>query len=449
MKKYDIVIIGASAAGRTAAITARRHYPDKSILVIRKEEKTLIPCGIPYIFGQLGETSKNLMPDAPYAANGIDLLNDEVTLIDSDKKSIICFQNGSIAYDRLILSTGSRPIKLPIDGIEKENVFFIHKNVEYLDDFLQKLRNFKDVVIIGGGFIGVEFAEEIKRNRKINVNIIEKLSHCLKLNFDEEFAEVAKDILNKEKINIIAQDEVAQIMGEEKIEKVRLKSGKEIIADALIVAVGSTPNVDLAEKIGLEMGETRGIKVNHYMQTSQRDIYACGDCSEDKSFFTGMPVALKLASIAAMQARICAANLFGTKRVDPGAIGVFSTKLGDTTFASAGLTEDMAKNLLYKTVIGISEGINRHPGALPGSAKIKLKLVFEKASRVLIGGQILGAESAGELINVISACIQKRMTANDIATFQTGTHPLLTASPVAYQLNNAAEIAHCKMLCKN
>jgi pyruvate/2-oxoglutarate dehydrogenase complex dihydrolipoamide dehydrogenase (E3) component len=137
--------------------------------------------------------------------------------------------------------------------------------------------------------------------------------------------------------------------------------------------------------------------------------------------------------------------LFGITRAYPGAIGVYSTIIGDTAFATAGLTEDTAAEAGYCAVAGRSASVNRHPGMMPGGAEMSLKLIFERQTRTIVGGQIMGAKSGGELINTVSACIQQSMTADQIATFQTGTHPALTASPVAYQLVNAAEDAIGKM----
>lgn len=124
-----------------------------------------------------------------------------------------------------------------------------------------------------------------------------------------------------------------------------------------------------------------------------------------------------------------------------GAIGVFSTVLGGSAFAAAGLTKSQAEAKGYSVIVGESEAVNRHPGCMPGAANLKVRLIFEAGSGVILGGQVTGATSGGELINVVSACINQRMTADDIATFQTGTHPALTASPIAYQLVNAAENA--------
>jgi pyruvate/2-oxoglutarate dehydrogenase complex dihydrolipoamide dehydrogenase (E3) component len=209
----------------------------------------------------------------------------------------------------------------------------------------------------------------------------------------------------------------------------------------VIMGIGAAANTTLAEKCGLEIGPMKGIQVNRYLQTSDNNIFACGDCAEKVSFFDGKPSGLKLASIATMEARVAGANLFGISRVNMGVIGVYSTVLGDCAFAAAGLTRSQAMDRGYDVIVGEAESVNRHPGCMPGACNLKVKLLFEAGNQVLIGGQVTGAKSGGELINTISACIHQRMTADDIATFQTGTHPALTASPIAYQLVNAAEMA--------
>jgi pyruvate/2-oxoglutarate dehydrogenase complex dihydrolipoamide dehydrogenase (E3) component len=229
---------------------------------------------------------------------------------------------------------------------------------------------------------------------------------------------------------------------------VKLGSGKMLDADMVILGIGASANTSIAASAGLDIGPTKGIQVNRYMQTSDRAIYACGDCAEKVSFFDGKPTALKLASIATMEARVAGANLFSTNRVNMGVIGVFSTVLGDCAFAAAGLTRTQAIEKGYDVVVGESEAMNRHPGCMPGASMLKVKLLFEAGSQILIGGQVTGSKSGGELINTVSACIHQRMTADEIATFQTGTHPALTASPISYQLVNAAEMAIGKMKLK-
>jgi len=159
MKSADVLVIGGSAAGPTAGISSRRRYPDKSVVLIRKEEQVLVPCGIPYIFGTVGTPEKNLIPDALLEKNGIELVKGNVVTIDRGQKRVVLESGEEVGYDKLILATGSLPIDLPIPGLDKENVFIVKKDVAYLNNMLEVMNRVKDVVIIGGGFIGVEFAD--------------------------------------------------------------------------------------------------------------------------------------------------------------------------------------------------------------------------------------------------------------------------------------------------
>jgi len=444
MKQVDIVIIGGSAAGIPAAITCRRHYPEKKVMLIRKEKQVQIPCGIPYIYGTVDSPENNLIPDDIITSNGIELLVDDAQKIDQEQKNIFTEGGETIAYDKLVLATGSLPLELPIPGLEKENVFMIKKDSVYLKNLLERVNDARDIVILGGGFIGVEFADEFKKSRDANVTIVELLPHCLMLAFEEEFCLEAEQALDERGIHVITGVKLEEVLGDKQVTGVKLSDGREIKADLLIAAVGVKPNVTLAESADLKV-DRGGIVVNSGMMTSDENIFACGDCTSKKSFFTGNSSGLKLASIATMEARIAGANLFGKRRENHGVVGVFSTVIGEKTFGVAGLSEKIAKESGYDIAVGQAESPNRHPSGMPGAAKMKVKLVFNKMTGELIGGQVRGGHSAGELINTISACIQKRMTADDIATFQLGTHPAVTASPIAYQLVNAAEIALINM----
>ena len=448
MKQADVVVIGGSAAGIPAAITARRHYPEKSIILIRKEKQVLIPCGIPYIFGTLGKPENNLIPDSVLQNNNIELITDEAKELqakelDPKEKKVVLASGESVLYDKLILATGSSPSVLPISGFDKKNVYTIKKDVQYLQNLLDALKNVKNLVILGCGFIGVEFADECKKNRDINVTIVETLDQCLQIVFGEgacKCCQEIEDYLAQKGITIITGTSIAEILGDESITAVRLSNGKEIQADALIVGVGVSPNVDLAQKAGLAVDKW-GIVVDTTMRTSDPNIFACGDCASKFSFFTGKPSSLRLASIATTEARIAGANLYEISRKNPGVIGVFSTALGNLTVAIAGMSEKGAKQCGFEVVTGEAEAPDRHPAGMPGASKMWVKLVFNKVNGELIGGAVKGGPSAGELINTISACIQNRMRANDIAIFQTGTHPAVTASPIVYPLVTVAEMA--------
>jgi NADH oxidase (H2O2-forming) len=442
MRRADVVVIGGSAAGVPAAVTSRRHYPDKSVLLIRQESQAVIPCGIPYIFGTLGDPQKDLIPDTTLSGAGIELLVSKVTHIDRDRSVVLCATGEKIGYDRLVLATGSLPSIPPIPGIDKGNIFAIMKDVAYLTRMLEAMDKASNLAIVGCGFIGVEIAEECRRRSlKLKIKVVEMLRHCLQLVYDEEFCLKAEDVLQSKGVELLLDERVESFVGEDVVRGIGLFSGREIAADMVIIGIGAKPDVELARKANLELGPTGGVQVNRYMQTSDDHIFACGDCAEKVSFFDGKPSTLKLASIAAMEARIAGANLYGPRRKNMGVIGVYSTLLGDTAFAAAGLTETEAKRKDYRTIVGEWEAPNCHPGGMPGATGLRVKLIFEEGTRELLGGQVSGAKSGGELINAISACINQRMTADDIATFQTGTHPALTASPIAYQLTNAAEMA--------
>lgn len=443
MKQVDIVVVGGSAAGIPAAITARRHYPEKSLLLIRKEKQVVIPCGIPYIFGTVGSPENNLISDAVLQKNGIDFIVDEAKELDPKKKKVTLASGESVLYDKLLLATGSVPLVPPIPGINKKNVYPVKKDVQYLKTLLEAMEYTKDLVILGCGFIGVEFADECKKNRDINVTIVEMLDQCLQIAFGEEACRCCQEVenyLTEKGINIVTGNKLEEVLGDDEITAVKLSNGKIIKADLLIVGIGVRPNVDLAEKAGLAVGKG-GIIVDTTMRTSDPNIFACGDCTSKYSFFTGQPSGLRLASIATTEARIAGANLYEISRKNPGVVGVFSTAFGNLTVAMAGMSEKGAKECGFDVISGEAEAPDRHPGKMPGMSKMWVKLVFNKVNGELVGGVVRGGSSAGEFINTISACIQNRMRAGDIATFQTGTHPAVTASPIAYQLVNAAEMA--------
>jgi len=444
MIKSDIVVLGGSAAGITAAITARRHHPDKTILLVRREQQVPIPCGIPYIFGTLGSPEKNLIPDAVLEKDRVDLLIAEATGIDREQHKLVT-SNGDVEYERLILATGSLPTQPPIPGVELNGVFPILKDVEHLQLLQERLAQAKDVVIIGGGFIGIEFADEINKIDSKNVTVLELAPNCLSLSYDPEFCIEMEEMLSSRGVTVRTCATVERITGNGHVNAVQLQDGSSVPAELVILGIGAQANVELAKQAGLRLGLTGSVAVDRTMQTSDAAIFACGDCAEKISFFGGGPSLLKLASIAQLEARIAGANIFGLRRESDGTLGVWSTAVGDLAMGTAGLTESMAKERGYKIVCGTVETVDRHPGGMPGTAPTKVKLVFESHSQVLIGGQVRGGVSIGEMINAIAACVQKRMTAEDIAMFQMGTHPALTASPIAYPLVNAAEVAITKM----
>jgi len=443
MKQADIVIVGGSAAGIEAAITARKQYPSKKVIVIRREERALVPCGIPYIMGTLGSVEKDIMPVAMLA--NAELIIDEVTSIDREAKTVTTAKREIIGYDKLILAIGSRPLVPRMPGTDLSNVFTIRKEIDYLEELQEALKQAKDVVVVGGGFIGAEFADEC-RKMGLNVTVVELLEHCLYLNCDEDFCISIEDKMREVGVQVNTTCRVKAIVGDQKLNYVECEKGLHFNADVVILALGVVPNTELASDAGLEIGEQKGILVDQYMITSDPDIFAIGDCAEKFCFFTGKPTAIRLASVASREARIAGANLFQPRRRrNQGTIGVFATMIADTSTGVAGLTERAATNLGFDLVIGEAAAPDRHPGSMPGARELRVKLIFDRSTAKLIGGEACGGVTAGETANVLAQAIAAGMTAKDIAVSHVGTHPALTASPLAYQIVNAAEEAIIKL----
>ena len=442
MKKADVVVLGG-LSGITAGISCRRHYPDKKVLLIRKEGTVLIPCGIPYIYGTVGCPENNVIPDGLLENNDIELVRGEAIGVDREKKIVTMKGGKTIGYEKLVFATGSVPLVPPIPGVDKKNVYPVKKEFDYLTKVLKQMNDVKDLVIIGGGFIGMEFADECRKGRDINVTVVEALPYCLQMAMDNEFCEEAQALLEKTGVKILVNEKVVAILGNGKVTGVKLSGGKELTADTVILGIGAVPNTDLAKNAGLELGFKNTIKVDRYMQTyTDPDIYACGDCAEKQSFFDGRPSGVMLASIATSEARIAGANLFSPTHQNCGTISVFSTVINDRAFGVAGLTERAANHMGAKIVIGTAEAPDTHPGGMPNSVLTKVKLIFSKDTGVILGGSICGGKSVGEMINVLSACIMHKMTADDMVKFQMGTHPALTSSPIVYPIVNAA----CKVI---
>ena len=438
MEKHELVIVGGSAAGIQAAICAQKHHGLKDILVIRMEEKAMVPCGIPYIYGTLGAVEKNIMPDKLLGEAQLKI--GEVVSLDRSKKTVKLQGGEEIGYNKLVLATGSSPLKPPIPGIDKENVWFAWKNTDYLEELAKAIRGAGDIVVIGGGFIGLEFADECRKSGH-KVTVIELLEHCLQLVCSTDLCIRAEEALKENKINIITSNGVKSINGNGKAESVTLQSGEEIKCDMVLLGIGVVPNVKVAKDAGLDIGPTGGIKVDEFQRTTDPDIFAVGDCAEKYSFFNGLPVPVRLASVATREGKIAAANLFQPQWRNIGTIGVFSTVMGDTALAMAGLTDTKAKELGYDVVIGEAQAASKHPGTMPDAHPMRVRLAFDRRSGKILGGCACCTHAVGEVANIIAAAIVNEMTMEQIAMFPMGTHPWLTASPLVYQFTDAASDA--------
>jgi NADH oxidase (H2O2-forming) len=442
-KKVDVLVIGGGPAGIISAVTTKKYYPDKKITLIKDVENGCIPCGIPYMFSSLKNPDENKLGNAALEKNKIDLEIDEAISINRGKKEVTTKTGNTYTYGKLILAIGSIPITPPIPGIDKEGVYAIYKDMDYLKEKTNEIKNSRHVMILGGGFIGVEFADEIAKISGVKVTIVEMLPSLLSHSFDPEFSEIVEQKLTSQGIDVLTGIRVEEIKGNKKVETVILSDGKELEVDSIVLGVGSTPNTKLAFDAGLDRGKGKGIWVDEYMRTSDPDIFAVGDCAGKRDFYTRKDTAIMLASTATAEARIAGANLFKLKvvRENKGTIAIYSTYIDGLVLGSAGLTENTAKKENFEVVIGEASGIDKHPGTLPGANKIKVKLIFSRQSGILMGGQVSGGISAGEVINIIGLSIQQRVSATELETLQIATHPYLTSAPTMYPIIAAAQSA--------
>ena len=443
MKKTDVLIVGGGPAGLIAAVAARKNNPDKKITLVRETEKCVVPCGLPYIFNRLPAVEKDLMPDKAYEANKIDLVIGKAIKIETNSKKINLENNEEINYEKLIIATGSSPAIIPIKGADLNGVYQIKKNIKYLENLREAVLRAKNIVIIGGGFIGVELAEELSSMKDKNISVVEILNHCLIANFDKEFALAGEEKIKEKGVKFYLKIAVKEIVGKNKVESVKFNNGEKISADLVIMAIGARPNIKLAEDAKIKVIEKGGIWVDEFMQTNIPNIFAIGDCAETKNFFTRENNLIMLASVACYEARIAGANLYCEKEnlaKNNGTVAVFSTYLDGLVLGAVGLSEKIAENNKIKTIIGIAEAPNHHPGTLPNTGMIKVKFVFEKSSKILLGGQVAGPENTAEMINLIAVAVQQKMTARELANLQVATHPLITAPPTAYPIIKAAEM---------
>jgi pyruvate/2-oxoglutarate dehydrogenase complex dihydrolipoamide dehydrogenase (E3) component len=443
VKNFNIVIIGGGAAGVAAAISASNSNPGKTVAIIKKEKITLVPCGIPYIINRLSSVEDDIMPDTGLLNLGVEFVHTEVV---GRNDKVLQLANGEeVGFEKLIIAVGSIPVKPPIKGIDLEGVFIVNKDIDYLRGLREAAKKAKKVVVIGGGYVGVEFADELLADGK-QVSICERLPNLLPMSMDPEFSELLEADLKLRKADLRLGCSVSEIEKHGKALKVKFADGAELETDMVLVSVGARPNVGLAQKMGLKVDEKRGILIDEYMRTSEKGIFAAGDCVVKSCCCTGESQPIMLASTACAQGRLAGANIYSIKvvRTFSGILGTFSTKIGKMAFGASGLNEKQVKDIGMDYVVGTAEVPDRHPGKFKDTSKLFVKLIYARYSHTLLGGQVKGGDSVGELVNVLAVMIQNKMTDMEVDALQIGTHPLLTSSPVVYPIIKATADAIVK-----
>ena len=442
-----IVIIGAHAAGTDAASAARKTDRSAEITLITDQSVAgYSPCGIPFVLGGHIASFEDLIvfPLSYYRMMKIDLrLETKARAINVEDKTVeIEDKKGdseTLQYDSLILATGAYPFIPPIKGREKKGVFTLRT----LDDgkrIYRALKRSKAAIVVGAGAIGVETAVSF-RERGLKTTIVEFLPQVCPAALDRDMARIVQKYLEEKDIKIIIGKRVNEILGDDHVSGVCV-DGNEIPAVLVLIATGVRPNVKLAKEAGIEIGEMGGIKTNLRMETSVKDVYAAGDCAESISPITQRPILSQLGTTAVRQGKVAGINAAGGYSLFLGCLCSFVTKLFDLEIGAVGLTEAMAKRAGIETVSGTITSKTR-ADYYPGGKQIRVKILVDRETERIIGGQIVGGEEVTQRVNALSFAIQKGMTVRELAKADTCYAPPVNETWEPMVL--AAEIAIRKL----
>lgn len=447
MRNVNVIIVGGGPAGVITALTAKSVYPDKSVCVIKEIGDGVIPCSIPYMMQTLSDPKQNVAGNMPLEQAGIEIKVGKVVSFDAEAQTVALEGGDILSYEKLVLATGTEVVMPPIQGIDLDGVYTVRKSLSAMTVLRKKVHAARNVVIIGGGFIGAEFADELSQIANVSVHLVELMPKLLFNAFDDEFCDNVSEILSKQGVSLHLNSRVASIDGDKGVKSVTLDSGEQLPADLVLVSIGARPSNVLAEEAGLLIAENGSIWVDDYMRTSVEDVFAVGDCALKRDFFTRKAAPVWLASTATAEARNAGTNIYGIRVLHQiqGTVAAFSTQIGGFSLASAGMTSRSIEKEGFRVVSATAEAPDRHPGMLPGASTMKVKLFFSDRSGIILGGQVSGGPSVGELINVIALAIQKKVTVREMDMMQIATHPLLTSAPTVHPLINAAHQALAKL----
>lgn len=452
MKNKRIIVIGGSAAGPKAASRARRFDENAEITIYQKaSDLSMASCGYPYYVGgffddrsQLLCSPAGVVRDSRFFWNAKKITTKvltEVTIIDRKNKKIEFrdLQTGERAtaeYDKLVIATGAKARKPPVPGVELEGVTSLQSLADA--DYLRKIRDegkIKKAVVVGGGLIGIETVEALNL-AGIDITLIELLPQLLTF-LDKHMARLVEKYVQT-KANVILQNGVAAFLGENgKLTAVKLQDGTEIPCDLAVVAIGVIPNNRLAEDAELAIGKTGGIKVNEFMQTSDPDIYAVGDCVEIPNLITDLPVHAPYGDLANLQGRIVGENLIsGNVSKFPGTIQTGICKVFDYGVGSTGLSEQNAIRQGYKNLETVVNASLDKPGFMNGKLLIT-KLIVDKSTEQILGAQVIGPGDVSKQVAIWAMAIKGMLTVEDMVNAD-----LPYAPPYSLAIDHSIATAH-------
>ena len=451
-----IVIVGGVAAGPKTASKVIRLMPEAEVTVVEKGKLlSYAGCGLPYYVSGVVKEQKELLatpvgvvrdPVFFRKVKNVHVLNETEALeIDRPGKRVRvrALTDGKeswLEYDKLVLATGGTPVVPPIPHVDLEGIFSLHgvHDAEGIRTVLAQGKA-QDVVIVGGGLIGVETTEALVE-AGCRVTIVEMLPQVLSV-LDWHMARLVEKHMESHGVKVLTGSRVLSFQGEGQVSAVVTEQGT-LPADMVVLAVGVRPNVTLARSAGLEIGSTGAIKVDDHMRTSDPDVYAAGDCVESVDLVTGRPCFIPLGSTANKQGRVAAVNLCGGDDVFPGVLGSTVCKVFDYCVARTGLTETAARQLGYEVTTAMAPGPDR-AHYMPEAASLLLKLIVDGKTRRLLGAQAVGPGAGDKRIDVAAMAITAGMTVDQLANAD-----LCYAPPYAPAMDNiitAANVARNKL----
>jgi NADPH-dependent 2,4-dienoyl-CoA reductase/sulfur reductase-like enzyme/rhodanese-related sulfurtransferase len=426
-----LLIIGGVAGGATAAARARRLDEHAGIILFERGEYiSFANCGLPYYIGNVIKSRDSLLvttAEAFKARYNIDVrLFSDVIGIDRTRKQVKVhdIMTGRIyeeSYDKLILSPGAEPVRPPIKGSDLDNILTL-RNIPDSDMIKAHVDGGKheSAVIVGGGFIGLEMAENLV-NRGVKITIIEKLDQLM-APLDPEMSAMVLDHIREKGIGCYLNEGVRGFSENEGRVTVHTERDRNIECDMVILSVGVRPENRLAREAGLAIGHMGGIKVNAAMRTSDPDIYAIGDAVEVRDFISGQPTMTALAGPANKEARVAADNAMGGKSIFKGTIGTSVVKIFDLTVASTGLSEKACRHNNIPCLVSYTHS-NSHAAYYPAAKMMAIKLVFAPSNGRVLGAQIIGMEGVDKRIDILATAIRGSMTVFDLEELELAYAP--------------------------
>jgi NADH oxidase (H2O2-forming) len=384
-----------------------------------------------------------VVPDQNLKNAGIDVIVGEVIQVDAPGRNVLLEGGQTIAYDKLFLATGASPMVPPIEGRDFEGVMTLRglPDACKIKDYFSEKKPGK-ILFIGAGFITLEVASLLAASTpELDITIVELMDRPLPLMLDMDMATLVKAHLEEKGLRVLTGEKVDRILGKGgSVSGVMLASGKELPADMVFMNIGTRPNVELAKDSGLEV-DRFGIKVNAYQETSDPHILAGGDCVEKFHFITGKPVPGQLRGSAVIQGRLAAKRLAGYAIPFPGVLNASGCQFFERVATSTGLTEEEAAKEGIETVSATVDSRSKH-GMIPGVQPWRIKLVFDKKTQKLIGGQIVAhAVASAKSIDTINALIWGGKTISDLTTHMCACNPDISSEPSLEPISIAGEQA--------